>query len=192
MRFYSLISLSLLLATASANRKDFTIPNTRSGEYHSVTSEEGFTINSAAKGTPEEIALAHLETLVPGAELQLHEDTYTDEDTGITHLYFTQMYDGFKVENAVANVNLRADGSVLSAGTSLVKDIAKQIVKRAVEEVVEPLEALETASDVVGYNIKTDDAEVVEENPQGNERSVEISNLKGVVEGVRKRHSEVL
>lgn len=185
-----MLSLSLLVAGVIAHdRPSFTIPNTNSGEYISQASDEGFRV--ASSGTPEEIALAHLETLAPGVKLVLHGDAYTDEDTGITHLYFTQLYDGIKVENAVANVNVRADGSVLSAGTSLIKDISKQVVKRAVDEVVAPLDALKSAIKVIGYNIKTEKAEVIEEDSfTGNERNVEISNLEGV-EGV-SWHSRAL
>lgn len=174
-----LLLSALFLSAAAAHRESFTIPNTVSGKYNSFQAEDSFSISSA--GTPEEVALSHLETLVPGVKLQLHHDTYTDDDTGITHVYFTQTLDGFKVENAVANVNIRSDGSVLSAGTSLIKDISKQVQKRALEEIVEPLDALIAASKAVGYNIGTENAEVAEEDSLvGDQRTVEISNLEGV------------
>ncbi|KAJ1974148.1 hypothetical protein H4R35_003753 [Dimargaris xerosporica] len=43
---------------------------------------------------------------------------HTSRHTGVSHVHFRQMYRGWDVTNAVANVNINALGKVISAGTS--------------------------------------------------------------------------
>ncbi|KAJ1973521.1 hypothetical protein H4R34_005047 [Dimargaris verticillata] len=43
---------------------------------------------------------------------------HTSPHTGVSHVYFRQMYRGWDITNAVANVNINAQGKVISAGTS--------------------------------------------------------------------------
>lgn len=44
--------------------------------------------------------------------------------TGVTHVYLQQRYRGIEIFNAIINVNVAADGSILSAGTSSVSNVA--------------------------------------------------------------------
>ena len=49
---------------------------------------------------------------------RVRKDSYTDETTGITHVYFRQVVDGVEVADGDINVNIR-DGMVLSYGDSV-------------------------------------------------------------------------
>ena len=87
------------------------------------------------EGDPLDIALAYLREhcrelgLVEDdlAEL-LVVDRYTSDHNGVTHIYFKQRFNGIEVYNAIINVNVAADGSVISVGNRLVGSLAKQIV----------------------------------------------------------------
>ena len=48
----------------------------------------------------------------------VRNDSYTDWNTGVTHVYIRQVYDGSEVFNADMNVNVK-DGKVLSYGNSV-------------------------------------------------------------------------
>ena len=52
------------------------------------------------------------------------QDRYTTRHNGATHLYFQQRHDGIDVYNGVINVNIAADGSVISLGNRFVGDLA--------------------------------------------------------------------
>ena len=64
------------------------------------------------------IATEHVARLAPGIDYRLVSDNYTDEDTGVTHAYFFQTFQGIDIENTQINVNVKRDGSILSAGTN--------------------------------------------------------------------------
>ncbi len=50
-------------------------------------------------------------------------DQYASKKSGITHLYLQQTYLGLPIIDATINVNLHADGTVLSANSSFVRDV---------------------------------------------------------------------
>jgi len=48
----------------------------------------------------------------------------TDRHTGVTHVYLQQLHKGIEVYGAILNVNVARDGSVLSAGSRFVSNVA--------------------------------------------------------------------
>ena len=48
----------------------------------------------------------------------LREDSYTDDNTGVTHVYFRQRINGLEVSDGHINVNVK-DGVVISYGDSV-------------------------------------------------------------------------
>ena len=46
-------------------------------------------------------------------------DQYTDSDTGLTHIYWRQEFNGLEVVNTNMNVNITADGRVLNMAARL-------------------------------------------------------------------------
>ena len=190
MRFSTAFTLVFLAASvaAHAERKSYAIPETRHGVYlnseqHKQTRKLRSRADTAAAGSPQEIALQHLKEIAPGAEVRLRPDHYTDEDTGIWHGYYTQTLNGIDVKNAQANVNVNRDGSILSSGSSLLKGkvSAPPIVKRA--DLIDPLDALEGAIVKLGYPLSVDNAEAVPETPlTGNGQSYVLVGVEGAQE----------
>jgi len=54
-------------------------------------------------------------------------DKYTSSHNGVTHIYYTQSYNGIKIHNAIFNVNISKDDRVLFHGNRFVKDIVSKI-----------------------------------------------------------------
>ena len=51
-------------------------------------------------------------------------NTVVSTHTGVTHVYLQQRHRGIDVWNAIINVNVAADGTVISAGSTFVRNIA--------------------------------------------------------------------
>jgi extracellular elastinolytic metalloproteinase len=49
---------------------------------------------------------------------KVREDSYTDKNTGVTHVYVRQLVNGLEVADGDMNINIK-DGMVLSYGTSV-------------------------------------------------------------------------
>ena len=64
----------------------------------------------------------------------VREDSYHDERTGVTHIYFRQLINGIEVTDANINVNIK-DGKVISYGDSVCCHFAL-ILREKVEHVV--------------------------------------------------------
>jgi Zn-dependent metalloprotease len=184
MRFSSVISLAIMVALATAHRELYAIPATRDGRYinsqeHAATRKLRARALSAEAG-PLEIALDHLKTVAPEAEVRLRSDQYTDEDTGVWHGYFTQTLNGLDIENAQANVNIQKDGTILSSGSSLLKgklDVPP-VAKR--DSLIDPVEALKGAIAKLGYPLDVETAQAVQENSlTGNGQSYTFVGVEG-------------
>ena len=52
------------------------------------------------------------------SSFELRSDSYTDDNTGVTHAYFRQVVNGLTVSDGLINVNVK-DGVVLSYGDSV-------------------------------------------------------------------------
>jgi hypothetical protein len=63
---------------------------------------------------------------------------------GVTHVYLQQLHRGIEVANAILNVNVAADGAVLSADSRFFPDIASAAGNQSVRK--EVLEAVQTAA----------------------------------------------
>jgi Zn-dependent metalloprotease len=63
---------------------------------------------------------------VTGADLReiTVSNTVVSQHTGVTHVYLQQRHRGIDVWNAIINVNVAADGTVISAGSTFVESIA--------------------------------------------------------------------
>ena len=56
--------------------------------------------------------------LSDASSFELRSDSYTDDNTGVTHAYFRQLVNGLPVADGLINVNVK-DGVVLSYGDSV-------------------------------------------------------------------------
>ena len=78
-------------------------------------------IPQSISNDPFEVARVFVDDLLRDQEAnsyRVRKDSYTDETTGITHVYFRQVVDGVEVADGDINVNIR-DGMVLSYGDSV-------------------------------------------------------------------------
>jgi extracellular elastinolytic metalloproteinase len=85
-------------------------------------------------GSPQAIAVGHIRTHAKALGLRAADvadmvvtDRYTDADTGVTHVYLRQRYQGIEVFDANINVNVARDGSIISLGSSFVSGLASKI-----------------------------------------------------------------
>ncbi|KIY49610.1 hypothetical protein FISHEDRAFT_65088 [Fistulina hepatica ATCC 64428] len=119
-----------LLATTLAGRAFADVPSHRSRKSlnfgpahpHAVFKSSPYEITTNGfipnvdGSDPIEVARLFVEDLVASA-FRIREDSYTDETTGITHVYFRQLINGLEVTDGDINVNVQ-DGMVLSYGSS--------------------------------------------------------------------------
>ncbi|MCI0580726.1 MAG: M36 family metallopeptidase [Chloroflexi bacterium] len=80
-------------------------------------------LTGPANGDPLEIALAYLNSHYDELGLARADvadivvsDIYTSDHNGTTHIYLQQRYQGVEVYNALINVNVAADGSIINLG----------------------------------------------------------------------------
>ena len=60
----------------------------------------------------------------PGSDFYVRDDSYTDKNTGVTHVYLRQTVYGVEVADGDMNVNVK-DGRVLSYGDSVSDDACR-------------------------------------------------------------------
>ncbi|TRM66732.1 Fungalysin metallopeptidase-domain-containing protein [Schizophyllum amplum] len=105
----------------------------KSSPYDITTS--GF-IPQSALTSPMDVARIFVDDLLRDQEARsyrVRKDSYTDETTGITHVYFRQLVDGVEVADADINVNVQ-DGMVLSYGDSFYKGPLLRLHDRSLVE----------------------------------------------------------
>lgn len=166
-------------STVAAHRRIFAIPSTHEVSYTSL-SESSFQprVGTDAKS----IATEHLRSLAPGVEFRNNGDYYTDEDTGITHVYFTQTLNGLDVENAQANVNIKRDGSILSVGSSFVTKGLNVPTPVRRNLLLDPLEALKGVISTMDLPLNVDAATAVPESSLvGGGQSYTFTGTEGAV-----------
>ena len=87
-------------------------------------------LSKAREGAPADIAQAFVAErvsdlgLVPGDLDMEISSSYVSKHTGVSHVYLQQMKDGIPVLGAILNVNVGADGSVLSLGNRFHPELA--------------------------------------------------------------------
>ncbi len=86
-------------------------------------------------------------------------DRYVSDHNGVTHIYVQQRYQGIGVYNAVANVNIARDGSVISLGQSFIPGLAKAV--NTTTPTLSAQQAVEAAAQGVGLKL-SEPLEIVE------------------------------
>ncbi|MCA9245880.1 MAG: M36 family metallopeptidase [Planctomycetales bacterium] len=104
--------------------------------------------NAAAGDSPAEIARNYLAAEAGDFGELAIVDQYTSEHTGVTHVYLRQMLDGLPIVNADANVNVLANGRILSAAWSFVPLSATASLRAAPAP---QLTADEALAELAGY-----------------------------------------
>ncbi|PWW74191.1 hypothetical protein C7212DRAFT_283708 [Tuber magnatum] len=165
-RLVALLSLVLVVSVTGHSRPQLAIPGKINGLYansKALRRRSGPGI-LPRDNDPATIAIEYLKSIAPGVGFRPNNDQYTDADTGMTHVYFTQTLNGLDVENAQANVNIRSDGSILSAGTSFATEglgIASPVRR---SQLLNPLEALEGVVETLGLPLKVESAQAIPES----------------------------
>lgn len=112
----------------------------------------------AAQGDPLTMALNYISDHVDVLGLTSSDvadmvvtDRYTSPKSGITHIYFRQRYAGIDVYNALLNVNVARDGSVINVGNRFVPDLSSAV--NTTKPAITPLDALRAAARSLGLSL---------------------------------------
>lgn len=86
-------------------------------------------IQSFGKADPFDVAkefakVLTADTVSPASSFYVRDDSYTDKNTGVTHVYLRQTMFGMEVADGDLNVNIK-DGRVLSYGDSVSDDACR-------------------------------------------------------------------
>lgn len=165
MRFPFAPLLALTAASAVvAHRRILAVHGEQTVSYTDSQSLSNSALRISADADHKTIATQHLKSLTPNVQFRDNGDHYTDEDSGITHVYFTQTVNGLDVENAQANVNVKRDGSILSVGSSFVTEGLNVAAPVRRNLLLDPLEALKGVITAMDLPLNVDDATAVAEN----------------------------
>lgn len=104
-------------------------------------SQSGGYLTHSNKLSPVDVALTYLQSNSSAMGLTATDiakpivtDNYTDADTGLTHLYLRQSFNGLPIINSNLNFNIARNGRILSLGgafVSLGNDVAISSITRA-------------------------------------------------------------
>ncbi|CAE6455386.1 unnamed protein product [Rhizoctonia solani] len=121
LRSAALLSIAFLAsATAHSTRKSLNFgPRHPTARY---VTEPQLTSTLVASHDPLDVAKSFLSAYTT-SEYYIREDSYTDRNTGVTHVYARQKVDGLEVADGDINLNIR-DGRVLSYGDSFYRGAA--------------------------------------------------------------------
>jgi hypothetical protein len=99
----------------------------RSGDVHFLTGPNA--------GKPMDIALGYIRQNLAAYGLTQSDyaglkvtDQYRSEDTGVTHIYMRQTFEGIELYNGNLNINVAADGSVINMGNSFVPNLQAAVL----------------------------------------------------------------
>ena len=91
-------------------------------------------LTGASAGKPVDIALGYLRRERESLRLARGDlrdvvvsDVVVDRDTGTTHVYLRQRFDGIEVAGGVINVSVAEDGSIITLGNRFVPDLASRM-----------------------------------------------------------------
>ncbi|KAJ1968521.1 hypothetical protein H4R34_006259, partial [Dimargaris verticillata] len=114
------------------------------------------------------------------------KDNHVSEDVGVTHIYLRQRLDGREIANADMNVNIDADGNILSYGSSFISQPAKipsiQAIPSDPEDQAQtqgPINAIQMVLQVLGYATSQESAMVIESHDND---SIAVANVPSSVE----------
>jgi hypothetical protein len=113
---------------------------------------------SAQGKAPLDIALSHLGDNAVALGLTAGDladksvaRQYRTQHNGVTHIYFQQLSQGIEVANGLINVNVMADGRVLSVGNRFVGNLAGKINAR--RPALDAASAIRTAAEQLGLEV---------------------------------------
>ena len=96
---------------------------------------------------------------------------YTDAHNGVTHIYFTQRYNGVEVYNGEINVNIDKNNKIINLGNRFISNIDKKIPVAPAS--LTPLSAVQASINNIG--LKTTEALVqLTSNPLAKTKSEEV------------------
>lgn len=81
----------------------------------------------------------------------LVKNQYTSAKSGITHVYFIQSYEGIEVFNAIINVNVMRDGSILNAGNRAISNLG--VAVKSTQASLTATQAVEAAASSLGLTL---------------------------------------
>jgi hypothetical protein len=127
-------------------------------------------LSAPVDGDPVRIATSYLSA--HAGELGLSQadverpfitDQYTDEDTGLSHVYLRQQAGGLEVAFADMNVTVAASGQVVSVGSSFLPGLTAVLPARLAAPETGPLEAVQLAAQELGLSLSSE-PEVVDQS----------------------------
>ena len=178
----SLLTLLLLLFLMSLAISTPQVSAVNSQSNPSIGSVQFLT--GANQGAPLEIALAYIHEHY--ADLRLQEkdvaemvvsDQYVSQHNGTTHIYLRQQYQGIDVYNALININIAADGSVINVGNRFVGGLANRV--QGTKAVLTAAAAVTTVATY--HNLPLKEELVVQESLAGAAQKVIFKDRKSVV-----------
>jgi hypothetical protein len=119
------------------------------------------------EGAPLDIALNYIQDNAADLGLtaadvtdMIVSDQYQSQHNGVTHIYLIQQFNAIPVYNAMLNINIASDGSVINLGSRFVPDLANSIAGNEVN--VSAAEAVVAVAGELGLTV-TSAPVVVEE-----------------------------
>jgi Zn-dependent metalloprotease len=73
------------------------------------------------------------------------KDQYLSRKSGITHIYLIQTHNGIELYNAVLNINIGRDGSIINIGSRIVPDLTSAV--QETEPEISAVNALQNAAE---------------------------------------------
>ena len=140
-----------MIASPDAVAADPTLPATVLPLQYDLIHFGGY-LSAATPGTPLFVARSYLASHAADLGLAATDlastvvtDQYTDTDTGVTHIYLRQQYNGLTITNANLVINVMSDGRVLNVGGGLVPGLSRQAAS-ALAPTITAQEALQFAA----------------------------------------------
>jgi Zn-dependent metalloprotease len=106
-------------------------------------------------GEPLDIALNYIQQNVDSLGLTAADisdlavsDLYMSQHNGVTHIYLQQRLNEIPVHNALLNINIASDGSVINLGSRLVADLANSVVSN--EAAISQAQAVQSVAGELG------------------------------------------
>ncbi|MEM7587173.1 MAG: M36 family metallopeptidase [Acidobacteriota bacterium] len=103
------------------------------------------------EGDAYDLALAYIEAhrgelglTAADIEDMVVSDKYVSRHNGTTHIYLKQRFEGIEVYNAILNVNVARDGSIINLGNNFVSNLADKVEDRSA--VKSDVEAIQSAA----------------------------------------------
>lgn len=102
-----------------------------------VIGNRGGFLTGPSSGDPLDVGIGYLKSLKDTTELTAEDladpvvtSSHTSSHNGVTHIYLRQQFEGLEVYSAVANVNVAADGRIISANSDFVSHLSREINRR--------------------------------------------------------------